>query len=387
MIESIIDNDLYKFTMQYAVLKKFPKAKVKYEFINRGKTRFPEGFAEELRKQVKLMANLNLSDAESTWMENRCYYLDPSYFDFLRGYRYNPDEVTIEQNGGDVSVHIQGYWYRTILWEVPLMAIISQLYFEMTDQKGCEEAETIKIAQEKALKFEKLGIKLADFGTRRRYSFKNHERIVKTMSQAAPQTFTGSSNLYFAMQNHLTPIGTHAHEWFMFHAALFGFKMANFLSLQNWVSVFRGNLGIALSDTYTTQKFFDVFDTMFAKLFDGVRHDSGDPIEFADRTIEHYKNLRIDPKSKMIVFSDGLDYEAVEKIQNHCKGKINTFYGIGTNLTNDVGVKPLNIVIKITEAMNEGCEWTHTVKLSDVQGKYTGDQKMIVLCKQVLDIT
>ena len=386
MIQSILDNDLYKFTMQNAVIKIFPRAKVKYQFINRGKTEFPEGFGEKLRKEIAKFSNLKLADEEKDFLEKKCYYLDPTYLDFLKGYRYDPSEVGVIQKGGEIQIHIEGYWYRTILWEVPLMALISELYFKLTNQETYDEAKIIETARKKATKFNMLGVSVADFGTRRRYSFENHDRIVKALKNYGKPSIIGTSNVFFAKKYDLIPVGTHAHEWFMFHAAKYGYKMSNKLALDNWVRVYRGDLGIALSDTFTSDVFFDAFDTKFAKLFDGLRQDSGNPTEFANKTIEHYKKLRIDPKSKTIIFSDGLNPEKVEEIANCCQSKIKISFGIGTNFTNDVGVKPLNMVIKIIEAKAEGQEWTPTIKLSDTKGKYTGDEESIKLCKSLLNI-
>ncbi|WP_374164734.1 hypothetical protein [Arcticibacter sp. MXS-1] len=188
------------------------------------------------------------------------------------------------------------------------------------------------------------------------------------------------------MKYNTKPIGTHAHEWFMFHAAKYGFKMANSLGLEHWTNVYRGDLGIALADTYTTDIFFEQFDKKFSKLFDGVRHDSGDPLVFAQKTIDHYKKLGIDPLSKTIIFSDALNYEKVARITEFCKGKIGMSFGIGTDFTNDVGLKPLNIVIKMTEALPENHPWVPVVKLSDEKGKYTGEEKMIRLAREILEI-
>ncbi len=386
MLNSILDNDLYKFTMQNAVVKMFPRAKVRYNFINRGETEFPDGFAQELRKQVQAMNKLQLSIEEKFFLKEKCYYLDPTYLDFLSGYRYDPGEVGIVQNKGDLQVSVEGFWYRTVLWEVPLMSMISELYFKMTNQKGEEEGQIIDKARKKAVFFNNLDVKVADFGTRRRFSYQNQDRVVKAFVNYGHRCFTGTSNVHFAQKYNLTPIGTHAHEWFMFHAAKYGFKMANKLALENWVHVYRGDLGIALSDTFTSDIFYKSFDTKFAKLFDGVRQDSGDPIEFAEKTIKHYEDLRIDAKSKTIIFSDGLNPDAVKNIADAMRGKIKISFGIGTNLTNDVGVKPLNIVIKLTGAHPEGNEWESTVKLSDTRGKYTGDNEQIELSKIVLGI-
>jgi nicotinate phosphoribosyltransferase len=386
MIKTILDNDLYKFSMQSAVIKLFPRIKVRYQFINRGKTEFPDGFAEALRKEIAKMGNLALSKEEKKYLQDRCYYFDPTYLDFLMGYRYDSSEVGVIQRDGDLQIFIEGYWYRTILWEVPILAIISELYFKMGGKESYPESKIIDIAREKAARFNMLGVTVADFGTRRRYSFENHERIVNTLKTYGRPSFIGTSNIYFAMKYDIIPIGTHAHEWFMFHAARYGYKMANQLALDNWVEVYRGDLGFALSDTFTTDVFFKSFDTKLAKLFDGVRQDSGDPISFAEKTIEHYKKLRIDPMSKTIIFSDGLNPDAVEEIAKFCRNKIKMSFGIGTNLTNDVGVEPLNIVIKIIEVKSENQDWEPTIKLSDSPGKYTGDGGSIELCKGVLNI-
>ncbi|MCF7815357.1 MAG: nicotinate phosphoribosyltransferase [Candidatus Cloacimonetes bacterium] len=390
IINSILDTDLYKLTMQMAVIKKFPRARVRYDFINRGKTEFPEGFAERLRQEVKNMESLYMTAPERKWMESWCYFLDPTYLDFLQGYRYDASEIGIIQKGGDLQVSIEGYWYRTILWEVPLMALISELYFLMTGKALDVMEGRTKVVPigEKAQLFRMNGVHYADFGTRRRFSYDEQKRVVSGFKNWVlhNDNFVGTSNVHFAHQYDLTPIGTHAHEWFMFHAAKYGYKMANKLAMENWSDVFRGDLGIALSDTFTTEAFFESFDTKFAKLYDGVRHDSGDPLEFTDKVIAHYEKLRIDPKSKVIVFSDGQNPERDVEIKDYCRGKIKCSFGIGTNFSNDVGVTPLNIVIKITSAKPEGRDWTPTIKLSDSEGKHTGDKKEIETAKYVLGI-
>ncbi|MFW6312041.1 MAG: nicotinate phosphoribosyltransferase [Nanoarchaeota archaeon] len=394
IIKSILDSDLYKFTMQQAVIKKFPDAKVRYKFINRnanisGKSgeKFPSGFAEKLRREVKEMEKLSLSFSEKEWMKKACPFLDPTYLDFLEGYKYDSSEVGIIQNGGDLEISIEGYWYRTILWEVPLMALVSELY--MSEQVVfMPRDDREKRNKFKFRTFEMKNMSVADFGTRRRASYDIQEEFVKDAVQYSMngKFFVGTSNVYLAYKNNIKPIGTHAHEWFMFHGAKYGFKMANHLALENWVDVYRGDLGIALSDTFTTKAFFKVFDKKFAKLFDGVRHDSGDPIEFAIDVINHYKKLGINPLSKTIIFSDGLDVAKAEKISYFCKGKVGFSFGIGTNFTNDVGGIPLNIVIKMTEAKPYGDEWIPTIKLSDSPGKHLGDKKMIEMCKYSLNL-
>lgn len=384
--KSILDNDFYKITMQNAVVKLFPNEKVKYEFINRGKHHFPEGFDAELRKSVNAMAELKLTKDEKKFLRETCPYLDLPYLDFLGGYHYDPSEVTIQQTENELRVTVEGQWYRTILWEVPLLALISELHYEMNNMERDSDEIVVAKTLEKAEELNKLGVTFAEFGTRRRHSYKVHDLVVDTLVKNKNTKFIGSSNIHFAMKYGVKPIGTHAHEWFMFHAAEYGFKMANALSLEHWVDVYRGDLGVALSDTYTTEVFFQQFDKKFAKLFDGVRHDSGDPIEFAHKTIEHYKTNGINPLFKYIIFSDGLNMEKVAEITHACKGKIGISFGIGTNLTNDVDVKPMNIVMKLVAAKAINGDWIPTVKLSDERGKYTGDPKMIELAKEFLRI-
>ena len=387
-IYSILDNDLYKFSMQNAVLKLFPEAKVRYTFILRSKVDFPEGFATELRSLLNVLKNFTLSAGEKKFFAEKCKYIDPSYFDFLEGYKYDPSEVGIIQNGKELQVNVEGYWYRTILWEVPLLALISELYFQMTDQSPITSGFRQETNQKKAAIFNYANVRVADFGTRRRYSYDVQKEMVEDLnSRMTKGLFVGTSNVHFAHLYNLTPIGTEAHEWFMFHAAKYGFQMANELGLKHWADVYNGDLGTALCDTFTTEAFLKAFNKRYAKLYDGVRQDSGDVYEFAEKIISHYKKLGIDPLSKTIVFSDSLNPEKAREISNWCNGRIKCSFGIGTNLSNDVGVTPLNMVIKMTAAKpTPEDEWIPTIKLSDVDGKHTGDQKMIEVCKYLLNI-
>lgn len=386
LLKSILDNDFYKITMQNAVVKLFPSTVVKYEFINRGKHTFPEGFAEALRNAINKMAELKLTKDEKKFLAETCPYLDLPYLDFLEGYHYDPSEVKIEQIDEELKVSVEGLWYRTILWEVPLLALISELHYEMKHMERDSNESVVQKTLEKAQQLNALGVTFAEFGTRRRHSYKVQNLVMEALTQKKDSTFIGTSNIHFAMKYSVKPIGTHAHEWFMFHGAEFGFKMANSLALEHWVDVYRGDLGVALSDTYTTDVFFRQFDKKFSKLFDGVRHDSGDPLEFADKTISHYNNNGINPLYKYIIFSDGLNLEKVDEITKYCQGKIGISFGIGTNLTNDVGLKPMNIVMKLIGVQAQNKEWIPTVKLSDEKGKYTGDPKMIELAKEFLRI-
>jgi len=384
-LASILDNDFYKFTMQQGVTQLFPRAQARYEFINRGHHPFPEGFAKALQSSVENMAQLALMPEEKQWLAKTCPYLDPVYLDFLQGYRYDPGEVSIQQNGTDVSVQVSGHWYRTILWEVPLLCLISEIFYQM---QGLPRQPDETVAQKAKDKIENYGaqkVTIAEFGTRRRYSYEVHHLVAATLKQFG-KTYVGTSNLHLARITGVKPIGTHAHEWFMFHAARYGYKMANTLALEHWIDVYRGELGIALSDTFTTDEFFEIFDKKFARLFDGVRQDSGDPLLFADKTIAHYKSLGIDPLSKTIIFSDSLNPEKVKEIAAYCRGRIGISFGIGTNFTNDVGVQPMNIVMKMVAAKPEGQDWTPVVKLSDEPNKVTGQGTSVALAKEVLGI-
>jgi len=385
-VTSILDNDFYKFTMQHAVIKLFPRAKVEYQFFDRDETNFPEGFSKELKKSISRMAELSLTPDEVGFLRERCLCFSPPYIDFLKGYKFDPEEVSLSQKRSKLTIQVKGYWYRAILWEVPLLSIVSELYFKMTGQKIISLEEIIDGAKKKAAGYNAIDAKFVEFGTRRRYSFENQNVILKELSKTGRPSFLGTSNLHFAMKYRLTPIGTHAHEWFMFHSAKYGCKMANNLALKHWVDVYRGDLGVALSDTFTSQVFFRDFDKQFAKMFDGVRQDSGDPFAFADKTIAHYLGLNIEPNSKTIVFSDELNPAKVEKLVNHCKGKIKTVFGIGTNFTNDVGVCPLKIVIKMTKAKPEGGNWISVVKLSDSSEKFTGDPDLIRIFENELNV-
>ncbi len=378
IIKYFTDNDLYKFTTMNAIQKKFPTAKVKYKFINRAGTLFPDGFADALRKEIDDMASLYLTKEEEQFIKQKCYYFDPVFIDLLKGYRYNPEEVKITQTGGNLEVEIEGYWYRTVLWEVPVMAIISELFFKLTKQKA---DDYVTRAIEKAKGFKEIDAVVSEFGTRRRYSFDVQDKIVEILINNMGKNLSGTSNVYLAKKYNLVPIGTHPHEWFMYHGAHYGYRAANSIALENWAEVYQGSLGIALTDTYTTENFLKNFNAKLSKLFDGVRWDSGDPIEFTDKILDHYKSNRIDAQSKTIVYSDALDLQKVKDIKKYVNGRIRDYYGIGTYLTNDVGVKPLNMVIKLMDVKPEGFDkFLPTIKLSDVDGKHSGDKEEIDRC-------
>ena len=372
--------------MQFGVTKLYPDVMARYKFINRGEHQFPEGFADELQKEINAMASLALTKDEKNFFTTNCPHLSPAYLDFLQGYRYDPNEVKITQNGTDVEVHVEGYWYRTILWEVPILCLISEIFYKLTNAQRISNEEITKRTSDKVDLYNRLGVTVAEFGTRRRHSYEVHDVVMKELTNHKGKSFVGTSNVHFAHKYGVKPIGTHAHEWFMFHGARYGFKIANSISLDRWVKVYYGDLGIALTDTYTSDVFFGQFDKKLSKLFDGVRHDSGDPIEFGEKTIAHYEKMGINPLFKTIIFSDGLNSEKVEMITKAFKGRIGLSFGIGTNLTNDTDLKPMNIVMKLTEISSIDIKWTGVVKLSDEKNKHTGTPRMIALAKEMLDL-
>ncbi|MCA4777728.1 nicotinate phosphoribosyltransferase [Empedobacter stercoris] len=386
IIKSIINNDFYKFTMQFGVTKLYPDVMARYKFINRGEHEFPNGFAEELQNEINAMASLALTKVEKEFFSTNCPYLSPAYLDFLQGYRYDPAEVKISQNGSDVEVLVEGYWYRTILWEVPILCLISEIFYKLTNAQRISNGEITKRTSDKVDLYNRLGVTVAEFGTRRRHSYEVHDIVMKELTNHKGKSFVGTSNVHFAHKYGVKPIGTHAHEWFMFHGARYGFKIANSISLDRWVKVYYGDLGIALTDTYTSDIFFGQFDKKLSKLFDGVRHDSGDPIEFGEKTIAHYEKMGINPLFKTIIFSDGLNSEKVEVITKAFKDRIGLSFGIGTNLTNDTNLRPMNIVMKLTEISSIDIKWTGVVKLSDEKNKHTGTPRMIALAKEMLDL-
>ncbi len=389
IIKSMLDDDLYKFTMCQAVCQCYPHAQAIYNFINRGGTPFPDGFKDNLYNEIEMLGGLSLLHSESRWLAENHPFLTPVFIDFLKGYRYQPEEVSVSQgDDGQLHLMVEGPWYRTILWEVKLMAIISELYFRMTGV-DYNQKEVDAITLEKAQQLKEYRVHYADLGTRRRLSATHHDHTIGLHAATSAYSFIGTSNLYLAKKRNIRSMGTQGHEWFMFHAAKYGYKEANKMALRKWVDVYHGNLGIALSDTFTTPTFFQAFGSKYAKLFDGVRHDSGDPMVFAHRVHAHYRELGIDPSSKTIVFSDGLDPETAIQLKTKCQDLgIKCSFGIGTNLTNDIpGVKPLNMVIKMSHCRPYGeSEWLPVVKLSDVEGKHTGAPEEIKLCKQSLRI-
>ena len=389
IIQSVLDTDLYKFTTSYAYSKLYPRAYGQFRFIDRGKTTYPKGFAEELKKELQEMSKLALTKDEASFLYRELPYLPPTYIDFVRGFRFDPEEVKVEQDAeGHLSIISEGLLYRVTLWETPILALVSELYYKMLGaQPDMEYTERTIIS--KARKLAEHGITFSMFGMRRRFSAAIEDRVTELLKEHAAGYLFGTSNVYYAYKHGLRVSGTHPHEWIQFHGAMFGYKMANYMAMEDWINVYDGDLGTVLTDTYTTDVFMRNFSKKHAMLFTSLRHDSGDPLQFTEKVIARYRELRVDPTIKYIIFSDGLDPERAIEIANYCKGRIGASFGIGTNLSNDVGngVRPMNIVMKLWKCkMTEKERWNPCVKLSDVDGKHTGEPEEIELAQRTLGL-
>ncbi len=383
IIKHFTDDDLYKFTMCCAVIDNYPRTRVKYRFTDRDNTVYPPGFAEALQEQIEMLEEVTISDEEIAFMRKNCCYIPGWFHSFLKGFRYDRRYVKVSQDAsGHLEVEFEGPWSETILLEVKVLAIISELYYRLTGQSSRLNYDDY--FDRTLLKGERLieaGCRFSDFGTRRRASFEAQETVVKALCESnrrvsGPGRFIGTSNVYLAMRYGLTPIGTMAHELVCAIAGMYGPQMANNLAMHAWADTYRGALGTFLYDTYGWRIFSLNFSEDFANMFKGLRVDSGDNYQQLDLIVDKYRSLNIDPRTKQVVFSNGLNVDEAIKIQQYAADKCQPSFGIGTHFTNDFpGMKPMNIVIKllavkITESWPFYCQ---TVKLSEDKGKYTGD--------------
>lgn len=371
IIRSLLDNDAYKFAMQQAVLHRYPTADAVVEFHCRNDEDLVP-YIPAIRAQVEAVATMKFTD-DQLWYLGNIRFLKKDYVHYLSMFHLDAKHVHIYNNAGKLAIEIRGPWVSIIMWEVMLMAIISEIRnrvlhsdktIDMARERIFKKVESL----EKQIRGEDMtGFRIADFGTRRRFSFETQFMVSDFMKHALPDIFIGSSNYHIARELKITPIGTQAHEWFQAHQALGGSRLVDSqkAALEAWVQEYRGDLGIALTDCICMNSFVKDFDLYFAKLFDGVRHDSGDPIVWGERAIKMYQDLHINPTTKTLVFSDGLTLDKSLAIYRHFKGRINTSFGIGTSLSCDIeGVKPMNMVLKMTK-----CNGADTAKLSDSPGK------------------
>ena len=393
IITSLLDTDLYKFTMMQVVLHQFPGAEVEYRFQcrNSGAAGIHDlaPFVTEIREEIRSLCKLRFQDAELAYLKSM-RFIKSDYIDFLGIFRLNEKYVSVAAlPSGDIEVSIKGPWLHTILFEIPILAIINEVYFRNT-QKRPDFVEGRKRLDTKILELQADGLrelKIADYGTRRRFGKAWHEEVLRTLvtrlGTGVSGQLAGSSNVLFAMQLGLIPLGTMAHEYLQACQGL-GPRLrdSQVFGFESWAKEYRGDLGIALSDVYGMSAFLRDFDMYFCKLFDGARHDSGDPFQWGERMLAHYLKNRVDPKTKTLIFSDGLTVPRTIELYRQFKGRCQLAFGIGTNLTNDLGYEPLQIVIKMIR-----CNGQPVAKLSDTPSKnMCDDEKYLAYLRQVFDI-
>ena len=392
VIRSMIENDLYKFSMSHYYQVNYPNAWGTFAFHDRNNTEYTEEFVDLLKKEFKELDKLFLEQAEFKWCVENIPYIPQYYWEWLQGFRYNSYDINVWlDNEKHLHIEVSDLMYRVTFYEIPILAIVSELY-HMYIGDNYQSFHTVREAMmdgmiEKTKIAENHNLFFADFGLRRRFSGFSEDAVAIFMKDHC-KTFVGTSNVYLAKVLRIKPIGTQAHECFMFQAAIHSPKEANYEVMENWVKTYDGALGTVLTDTYTVDTFLRNFSMKLAKLYDGVRHDSGDPFEFIDKIIDKYQSYGIDPMSKTIVFSDGLDFPTAAKIKEYFAGKIKVSFGIGTNLTCDIpNVKAMNIVMKLKECrVNERQPIYGCVKLSDVPGKAIGNPDDIACYKYQLGI-
>ena len=393
IITSLLDTDLYKFTMMQVVLHQFPGAQVEYRFKcrNAGAPGVSDlaPYVSEIREEIRALCSLHFQDAELAYLRGM-RFIKSDFVDFLGLFHLNEKYVSVKAlPSGEIEVVIEGPWLHTILFEIPVLAIINEVYFRNT-QKLADVMEGRKRLDAKIglLKGEGLAsLKIADYGTRRRFGQAWHEEVLRTLiarlGAGSAGQFAGTSNVLFAMKLGLTPLGTMAHEYLQACQAL-GPRLrdSQVFGFESWAKEYRGDLGIALSDVYGMSAFLRDFDLYFCKLFDGARHDSGDPFAWGERLIEHYRKNRVDPRTKTLIFSDALTVPRTIELYQQFRDRCQLAFGIGTNLTNDLGYEPLQIVIKMVR-----CNGQPVAKLSDTPSKnMCDDEKYLAYLRQVFDI-
>ena len=376
-IPSLLDNDFYKFTMQQAIHSAAARRTARYLFVDRrGGLPADDLMLGLIRSRVGMLSKLALSAAEADWLARLGWFSD-DYIAYLRDYRFDPGEVRIgRDSGGFLHVEVNGAWCRSILWEVPLLAIINQTWFETNAHGWSPDLRDYhRRSASKGRALARAGCVFSDFGSRRRRNAAAQEVMLLAMRDdvAIGDAFAGTSNLHFARCLGLKPIGTVAHEWTMAFSAINSVASADRQALREWRAIYPGQPKIALADTYGLDLFLANFDAQLAADYDGVRHDSGDPRVFTDRVLEHYRRCGVDPRAKTLVFSDSLDENQASAINRHVNQRARTAFGIGTRLTNDFpDGETLDIVIKLDQL--DGQE---VAKLGEGNAKATGSQSAV----------
>lgn len=387
IITSLLDTDLYKFTMMQVVLHHFPAAEVEYRFRCRTPGIALAPHIKEIREEIALLCELRFTEDELDYLR-QWRFIKSDFIDFLSLFQLREKYIEVSASparAGEIEITIRGPWLHTILFEIPVLAIVNEVYFRNTQAEPDFSAGRARLLEKIDLLRAEPGeeCKIADYGTRRRFSKAWHREVVLTLRDRLGAQFAGTSNVAYACEYGLTPLGTMAHEYLQACQALgprlrdsqiYGFEM--------WAREYRGDLGIALSDVYGMKAFLRDFDMYFCKLFDGARHDSGDPFQWGERLIRHYENNRCDPRTKVMVFSDALDIPRVLQLFRRFRGRTKLAFGVGTNLTNDLGYTPLQIVIKMVR-----CNGQPVAKLSDSPGKnMCDDAAYLAYLRQVFEI-
>ncbi len=392
VIQSLLDLDYYKLTMAQVAWKRFPSVPVRYAFKNRTKgVKLAEYVSEEdLRREFERIRSLKFAPDELNYLRDQKIFSEP-FLEFLKNLKLSP--FTLERNGDTYKIEVLGTWPEAILWETLILSAVNELYYRaLLAKEGRSEVAAWAEGQRRLTEKIKTlkanpQIKFSDFGTRRRYSRLWQDNVLSRLVLELPNQLVGTSNVALAKKYNLRPIGTFAHEMYMaFYGIYYGsdeeIRNSHNKVLLAWWEEYGEPLSIALTDTYGTDFFFRDFTLEQAKAWKALRHDSGDPIEFGEKAISFYKKNGIDPMTKMIVFSDGLDLETILKITAHFRGRILVAFGWGTNLTNDLGFKALSLVVKVVESCGHS-----TVKLSDNLAKAMGDPDEVERAKKIFGHT
>jgi len=375
VVTSLLANDLYKFTMWQALLHSHPGAQAEYAFMCRNEPAYPLAeLKDELEAQLDHLCTLTFSQDELDYLRG-LRFIKSDFVDYLTIFRFQRRFITVGTRDGSLVIKAAGPIAHVMAFEVFVLYIVNELYYrrlpagpEVLDtarQRLREKIRLVKAYAAEPAARPGFPFLFLDFGLRRRYSGEWHEEMVATFAQELPEHFRGTSNVYLARKLGLVPAGTMAHEYLQAYQA-FGSRLRDFQkhALEDWVQEYRGDLGIALTDVVGMDAFLADFDLYFAKLFDGLRHDSGDPIPWGEKAIAHYQRLRIDPRTKRLIFSDALNIPKALAIHRHFRDRIPASYGIGTDLTNDTPHPALNIVMKMVS-----CGGQPVAKLSDSPGK------------------
>lgn len=387
IIKSLLDTDLYKFTMMQVVLHHFPAAQVEYRYKCRNKGVDLRPYLEEIRSEIHDLCQLRFSEAELTYLGS-LRFIKSDFIDFL-GLFHLPEKCIAVSEGeapGEIAISVKGSWLHTILFEIPVLAIVNEVYFRRTCQAPNWEEGRTRLQNKMKLVLEANDLsefRVAEYGTRRRFSQVWHEEVVTTMKAQMGEHFAGTSNVWLAMRHGVLPLGTMAHEYLQACQAL-GPRLrdSQVYAFEVWAKEYRGDLGIALSDVYGMSAFLRDFDMYFCKLFDGARHDSGDPFEWGERMIAHYEANRVDPRAKTLIFSDALTFPLAIELTRRFAGRCKTAFGIGTNLTNDLGYEPLQVVMKMIR-----CNGQPVAKVSDAPEKTMCDDKAyLTYLRQVFEL-